>query len=122
MKLYLIIIILIVAILATIALTGYIYYLLTKRFFDNCKGLFLLIHIIERQEVLLVSQEVLMKPVRLTHKAPETVALNRSLEERFRRPDKHLCLLFSRLKSDPQRPGREAFALFIECRNTHLTA
>ena len=35
MKLYLIIIILIVAILATIALTGYIYYLLTKRFFDN---------------------------------------------------------------------------------------
>lgn len=35
MKLYLIIIILIVAVLATIALTGYIYYLLTKRFFDN---------------------------------------------------------------------------------------
>ena len=35
MKLYLIIIILIVAVLATIALTGYIYYLLTKRYFDN---------------------------------------------------------------------------------------
>ncbi len=35
MKLYLIIIILVVAVLATIALTGYIYYLLTKRFFDN---------------------------------------------------------------------------------------
>jgi len=35
MKLYLIIIILIVAMLATIALTGYIYYLLTKRYFDN---------------------------------------------------------------------------------------
>ena len=35
MKLYLIIIILTVAILATIALTGYIYYLLTKRYFDN---------------------------------------------------------------------------------------
>jgi hypothetical protein len=35
MKLYLIIIILVIAVLATIALTGYIYYLLTKRFFDN---------------------------------------------------------------------------------------
>ena len=35
MKLYLIIIILVVAVLATIALTGYIYYLLTKRYFDN---------------------------------------------------------------------------------------
>ena len=35
MKLYLIIIILIVAVLATLALTGYIYYLLTKRYFDN---------------------------------------------------------------------------------------
>ena len=35
MKLYLIIIILIVAVLATIALTGYIYYLLTKRDCDN---------------------------------------------------------------------------------------
>ena len=35
MKLYLIIIILVVSVLATIALTGYIYYLLTKRFFDN---------------------------------------------------------------------------------------
>jgi len=35
MKLYLIIIILIVAVLAAIALTGYIYYLLTKRYFDN---------------------------------------------------------------------------------------
>lgn len=35
MKLYLFIIILIAAMLATIALTGYIYYLLTKRYFDN---------------------------------------------------------------------------------------
>lgn len=35
MKLYLIIIILILAVLATIALTGYIYYLLTKHYFDN---------------------------------------------------------------------------------------
>ena len=35
MKLYLIIILLVLAVLATIALTGYIYYLLTKRYFDN---------------------------------------------------------------------------------------
>ena len=35
MKLFLIVIILVVAVLATIALTGYIYYLLTKRYFDN---------------------------------------------------------------------------------------
>ena len=35
MKPYLIIIILVIAVLATIALTGYIYYLLTKRYFDN---------------------------------------------------------------------------------------
>lgn len=35
MKLYLIIIILVVAILATLALSGYIFYLLTKRYFDN---------------------------------------------------------------------------------------
>lgn len=35
MKLYFIIILLVLAVLATIALTGYIYYLLTKRYFDN---------------------------------------------------------------------------------------
>ena len=35
MKLYLIIIILIVAMLAVLALTGYIFFLLTKRYFDN---------------------------------------------------------------------------------------
>ena len=35
MKFYLIIIILIVAILATMALTGYIFYRITKRYFDN---------------------------------------------------------------------------------------
>ena len=35
MKLYLIIILLILSVLATIALTGYIFYLLTKRYFDN---------------------------------------------------------------------------------------
>ena len=35
MKLFLVIIILVVAVLATVALTGYIYYLLTKRYFDN---------------------------------------------------------------------------------------
>ena len=35
MKLYLFIIILIAAVLAAVALTGYIYYLLTKRYFDN---------------------------------------------------------------------------------------
>lgn len=35
MKFYLVIIILIVAILATMALTGYIFYCITKRYFDN---------------------------------------------------------------------------------------
>ena len=35
MKIYLFIIILVVAVLATIALTGYIYYLLAKHYFDN---------------------------------------------------------------------------------------
>lgn len=69
MKLYVIIIVLVVVILATIALTGYLYYCLTKRFFDNQQKMQMLqMRIDEHRETL-----KLLTPLRL--QAYERMAL-----------------------------------------------
>lgn len=95
-------------------------YSLRNGFFDSVITIHRFVHVVERDEIMVV-EVLLVQPPCLAHLSAQSVAINRMLEERFRSPDEHLRV-FRRQISDAQRPCYEAFPPFVEVCDTQLAA
>ena len=98
-------------------------------FFDDGKRLLLLIHVVEGDEerrglsaFAIRSEQVLVQAISFPHQATQMISFDSAFEERFGRPNEHLRFLLRRLVGHAQRPRSEAFTLFVQLRNSHLSA
>lgn len=95
-------------------------YSLRNGFFDSVITRHRFVHVVERDEIMVV-EVLLVQPPCLAHQSAQSVAIDRMLEERFRSPDEHLRV-FCRQISDAQRPCYEVFPPFVEVCDTQLAA